>query len=511
MKFVEIAQALAKELMTVDDTVVIHPYMAKNRLKKKPITDPDDLPKAPGVWNTYFERMFPLKKEGAKIYTGMLVGHDVPAEDLVEGILWWTMSNDHYFHVKNVQAEKTMDCLWLAYSPSNWDPQSCADAIMKELNYKYQVGCREKRINSGKAYNPKDKSSFAMHMEVAEQDFGIVFKEVTTRVALGASRKHMPLMIEMRSVPDLRALQKGLCGLFSDGMVANCRAMMIKQGDFKRNSSQMTSWSFDNPDFIPPGMSKPKSLRMIIYELKYDDKPLFHALTPEKSGGGQVFTFHSKHEHHARMMIMGMYVFVEHHYPGQGRKWFKADAIALVEGAFWDADNGVIVTPQDHVLQAAAAEDWWETDDLVMGEDVTGSTEAPTRRFEQPAITADPDMMVYKNDGGETVASFGRRRAYSDVDEDDDATETAVEDPEEEKSVSAVTWDSDQTELQAKLAATEDKLKRMEAQLARAREHSAALSELDPGGQFVTPPSSKARANERTGLAGAPTGAGGVT
>jgi hypothetical protein len=79
---------------------------------------------------------------------------------------------------------------------------------MKELNYKYQVGCREKRINSGKAYNPKDKSSFAMHMEVAEQDFGIVFKEVTTRVALGASRKHMPLMIEMRSVPDLRALQK---------------------------------------------------------------------------------------------------------------------------------------------------------------------------------------------------------------------------------------------------------------------------------------------------------------
>jgi hypothetical protein len=42
-----------------------------------------------------------------------------------------------------------------------------------------------------------------MHMEVAEQDFDIVFKEITTRVALGASRKHMPLMIEMRSVLDL--------------------------------------------------------------------------------------------------------------------------------------------------------------------------------------------------------------------------------------------------------------------------------------------------------------------
>jgi hypothetical protein len=310
MKLVEIAQDLVKELMTVDDTVVIHPYMAKNRLKKKPIEDPDDLPKAPGVWNTYFERMFPLKQEGSKIYTGMLVGHDVPAEDLAEGIMWWTMSNDHYFHVKNVQPVKTMDCLWLAYSPSNWDPQSCADAIMNELNYKYQVGCREKRVNSGKAYNPKEKSAFAMHVEVAEQDFGVVFKEVTTRVALGASRKHMPLMIEMRSVPDLCALQKGLCGLFSNKMIANCCGMMTKQGDFKRNSSQMTSWSFDNPNFIPPGMPKPRSLRTIIYELKCDDKPLFHPLTPEKPGGGQVFTFHNKHEHHARMMIMGMYIFV---------------------------------------------------------------------------------------------------------------------------------------------------------------------------------------------------------
>jgi hypothetical protein len=512
MKFVEIAQDLVKELMTVDDTVVIYPYMAKNRLKKTNIADLDEIPKAPGVWNTYFERMFPLKKEGAKIYTGMLVGHDVLPEDLAEGIMWWTMSNDHYFHVKNVQAEKTMDCLWLAYSPSNWEPQTCADAIMKELNYKYQVGCREKRINSGKAYNAKDKSAFAMHMEVAEQDFGMVFKEVTTRVALGASRKHMPLMIEMRAVPDLRALQKGLCGLFSDGMVSNCRAMMTKQGDFKRNSSQMTSWSFDNPDFIPPGMSTPKSLRMIIYELKYDGKPLFHALTPEKSGIGQVFTFHNKHEHHARMMIMGMYVFVEHHYKGQGRKWFKADAIALAEGSFWDPGNGVIVTPQDHVLQAAAAEDWWETDDLVTGEHVDPVEERPTRRFEQPAITADPDMMEYKNDGGETVASFGKRRPYTDEDDEDDAAtataEQAVEARDEEKSVSAVTWDSDPTELQAKLAATEEKLRRMEEQLRKANVQSAAISELDPEGQLVTPPPNKTRNTGQTSLAGAPTGAG---
>jgi hypothetical protein len=94
------------------------------------------------------------------------------------------------------------------------------------------------------------------------------------------------------------------------------------------------------------------------------------------------------------MMIMGLYVYVEHHYKGQGCKWFKADAIALSEGSFWNSETGVIVTLQDHILQAAAAEDWWETDDLVTGENEDPVDACcPTRCFEQPAITADPDMM----------------------------------------------------------------------------------------------------------------------
>ncbi len=94
-------------------------------------------------------------------------------------------------------------------------------------------------------------------------------------------------------------------------------------------------------------------------------------------------------------------------------------------------------------------------------------------------------MMEYKNDGGETVASFGKRRPYTDEDDEDDAAtataEQAVEARDEEKSVSAVTWDSDPTELQAKLAATEEKLRRMEEQLRKANVQSAAISELDPG------------------------------
>jgi hypothetical protein len=202
---------------------------------------------------------------------------------------------------------------------------------------------------------------------------------------------------------------------------------------------------------------------------------------------------------------------VEHHYKGQLCKWFKADAIALAEGSFWNSDTEVIVTPQDHVLQAAAAEDCWETDDLVMGENEDPVDARPTQRFEQPAITAAPDMMEYKNDGSKTVASFGKRRAYTEDDNEDDKAAATAEDMaavrEEEKSVYVVTWDSDPTELQAKLAATEEKLRRMEDQLANARVHSATLSELDPEGQLVTPPSNKARNTDRTALAGAPMGA----
>ncbi len=66
------------------------------------------------------------------------------------------------------------------------------------------------------------------------------------------------------------------------------------------------------------------------------------------------------------------------------------------------------MTPQDHVLQAAAAEDWWETDDLVTGEHMAEPTETPTRRLEQPAITADPESVAYKNHGDKHVASIAK-------------------------------------------------------------------------------------------------------
>jgi uncharacterized protein affecting Mg2+/Co2+ transport len=95
-------------------------------------------------------------------------------------------------------------------------------------------------------------------------------------------------------------------------------------------------------------------------------------------------------------------------------------------------------------------------------------------------------MMEYKNDGGETVASFGRRWAYTEEDEEEDevtaTTKVVAAVQEEEKSVSAVTWDSDPTKLQAKLAATEEKLRLMEEQLANAKVHIADLAELDPEG-----------------------------
>ena len=54
--------------------------------------------------------------------------------------------------------------------------------------------------------------------------------------------------------------------------------MSTKQGAFRKTSGQMTTWAFDNPDFEPPDL--PKTLRTIVYSLKYNGKPLFHALTP---------------------------------------------------------------------------------------------------------------------------------------------------------------------------------------------------------------------------------------
>ena len=100
---------------------------------------------------------------------------------------------------------------------------------------------------------------------------------------------------------------------------------------------------------------------------------------------------------------------MEHIYPGQGRKWFNADAIALSEGAYWDKDSGVIVTPHNEALSEAVREDWWERDDLANAPG-DGDKEVPTRLDEgygrmEPAITGDDDMLDHKFDDGKMVAS----------------------------------------------------------------------------------------------------------
>ena len=242
-----------------------------------------------------------------------------------------------------------------------------------------------------------------MHIEVSADQIAVIYKKLKTLVSLKAKRQDMPLMIEMRAVPDLRALKKGLLGIFSNEMITNCGAMATKQGRFRQTCGQMTTWAFTNPDFVPPG--KVKSLRMWIFALKHEGEPLFHGLTPESRGAGQIFTYNKKYDEIARMMIMGLYVYIEHMEPGQGRYWFNAEAIELAEGAHWDADKGVIVSPDEQALAEAVAENWWETDDLV--NDHSEDPEVPTRPDKGPTITADDNMMDHKFDDGKTVGSVG--------------------------------------------------------------------------------------------------------
>jgi hypothetical protein len=119
------------------------PYQEKNRGKRKAIKSVDEMPISAGGWNPYFKRMFPLKKEGSKIYTGMVIGHDEDTDGL-NGSITWCMSNDHYFKEKAVQARSVVDCVWFAHSPANWEPASCTNWLTKQLEYKHQIGCRDK-------------------------------------------------------------------------------------------------------------------------------------------------------------------------------------------------------------------------------------------------------------------------------------------------------------------------------------------------------------------------------
>jgi hypothetical protein len=91
-------------------------------------------------------------------------------------------------------------------------------------------------------------------------------------------------------------------------------------------------------------------------------------------------------------------------------------------------------------------------------------------------------------------------------------TKTAAKEPEADRLVLAVTWESDHMVQQAKLAATEKKTQEDDGSIAQEGPGpQRSIVQLGSKGQLASPPPRKAQNNDRIALAIAPTGAGGVT
>lgn len=78
--------------------------------------------------------------------------------------------------------------------------------LEKRFYFQNQFGCWDKRINLGKAYNSEEMAAFAIHIEVAADQFGTTLKKLAVLVLLKAKQQGMPLMIWMRVVPNLCTL-----------------------------------------------------------------------------------------------------------------------------------------------------------------------------------------------------------------------------------------------------------------------------------------------------------------
>jgi hypothetical protein len=81
------------------------------------------------------------------------------------------MSESHYFSERNVQAEFVVTVAWGFASPAGIDYGALARKMMEHTRFRFQIGCRDRGINDGSAWDPdaiKNARTKAVHFECKE-------------------------------------------------------------------------------------------------------------------------------------------------------------------------------------------------------------------------------------------------------------------------------------------------------------------------------------------------------
>jgi hypothetical protein len=98
-KFLSILKDLWKNLKAIDDDAVWHTYRATSRDSQRmsPITKTTHFPKTFMASRKYLRSLSGVNKEGGKIYTTILIGHDLQPKEIQDCMREWASTEDLFF------------------------------------------------------------------------------------------------------------------------------------------------------------------------------------------------------------------------------------------------------------------------------------------------------------------------------------------------------------------------------------------------------------------------------
>jgi hypothetical protein len=266
-RFMKIINTLLKNIWTLDPKATWHPFRNTSRhlqsLKKG-----DTLPKDMFTSSLYFRGLSGIRATGATVYTTILIGHEIEPYDIADPIRKWAISEKHYFAERNVQAEFVVTVAWGFASPAGVDFGALARKMMEQTKFRFQIGCRDRAINDGSAWNPdapRNSKTKAVHFECEENFVSDLYKYLTQIYGSSRPVANMPFRLELKIVPDWNCVRQGKLGSFGHDMLINCKQMVTRQGKFRHHLAQFPCFDLENIDYKPSGINK--TLRQVIMEI----------------------------------------------------------------------------------------------------------------------------------------------------------------------------------------------------------------------------------------------------
>jgi hypothetical protein len=327
----------------------------------------------------YLRSLSGVNKEGRKIYTMILIGHDLPPKEIQDCMREWASIDDHFFFERTVQAEQVITMAWGFGSPSDINCEDLAHHLMEKLNAKFQIGCKDHFMADGSAWSknpaPKDLNCKAVHFEAPEEHALELYRFLVS--IYGSTRPifDMPYMLDLKIIPDWTSCRQGKLGAFGTNMLMNCQQMILKQGLFQKHTEQFPVSDIGHLDQPLDGVSK--TLREVIMEITVktsdqqtnatSDRCLFHSILPRKGSTDHILTYPKVHAATAVAMISGFIPFVLHHYGEETRKWFSLQALDGSSGSRWDEATGAVITPNNKVVQDGLSSEFWWLKDALQG------------------------------------------------------------------------------------------------------------------------------------------------